>query len=340
MSDVIDREEIRLRFVDSLKEFADNEFVFDSENALREGTQREAFTAFTTGIENKHTHGYKEIPTGVGKTATFVAIAKSYLKAAENQQQVLITVPTEKLVKQTVKSFQKFMPELFKFKENGEIDWDNSDIGMQYGDAKHAGFKPRVLITTNQSLSRDVHDKTYPPQDFGLVIYDEGDVITAPKFSEAVTKFKNSIQLGITATAAYSPEKSLEKILEHKYYGLSLAEAINRGDLCNVRPVLLKTDCKIDEKKFAEFIKKQKGKPLTDKQLETLLNQETRNRAALEAYLTASDPDSEERYLGQNGAIYCGGITHTNDVVELANRLLNDEAAYQPIKKWLESENK
>src|SRR5262249_53276139 len=160
----------------------------------------------------------------------------------------------------------------------------------------------------------------YPPNEYGLVIYDEGHSITAPCFGSAVEKFKDALQLAVTATPEYSEEKKVVEKLPHRYFTLrsqersGIAEAISRGDLCNVRPVLLKTNYRVDEKKFAEELRRANGSHLSEKQLGVLLNQVARNRAVIETYLLAGDPDSGERYLGQSGLIYCGGTVHADDI--------------------------
>ncbi|MFO0109372.1 MAG: DEAD/DEAH box helicase, partial [Alphaproteobacteria bacterium] len=293
-----------------------------------------------------HKHGYIELPTGVGKTALFISLIKNYLEAAngdENAPRVLIAVPTEKLAVQTAQSFAKFMPEIAKTietdgDEGKEIDWENSDIGLQYGKKKHAHKKPKVLITTYQSLARDTADKTYPPSEYGYVIYDEGHVITAPTFGKAVDKFRDSVQLAVSATPEYTQTKTVASRLPHRYFQLPLAEAINRGDLCNVRPAILKTGYRIDESLFQKFMEQQGGTPLNEAQLQQLLNQEARNKAVIETYLRGADPDSGERYFGQNGMIFCTGVKHADSIAEQFKKTMEKPGDGQALKRWLDNE--
>lgn len=346
--------DIDKRFIRKLKTFAEHGYAFDKDHSLRKGTrkdpdskstQREAFDAYTEGFEEGHRQGYLEIPTGVGKTALFIALAKNYLEAAAGEKdspRVLIVVPSEKLAVQTAQSIAKFLPKLAPTIETDddsgkEIDWENSSIGLQYGKVKHAERKPSVLITTYQSLNRDREDKTYPPSEYGMVIYDEGHALTAAQYGEAVEKFKQSIQLAVSATPEYSEEKTIAARLPHRYYQLPLADAINRGDLCNVRPVLLKTDYTIDERKFRKFLEQNNGRPLNDTQMTALLNQQVRNQAAMEAYLQGADPDSGERYLGQNGMIFCGSTDHVDDFIRQLSDLLT-KPKYRETRQWLNEE--
>ncbi len=333
-------------YIHNLSSFAGDGYRFNDEYSLYKQSQQEAFDGYREGIEAGIIHGYIELPTGVGKTALFIALIKNYLDAVngnENAPRVLIAVPTEKLAVQTAKAFAKFFPEIAKIietdgDEGQEIDWENSDIGLQYGKVKHAHKKPKVLITTYQSLARDTSNKVYPPGEYGFVIYDEGHSITAPIFGRATDKFSSSIQLAVTATPEYSEIKTVAARLPHLYFKLPLAEAINRGDLCNVRPALLKTGYTIDESKFKELVKKQSGKPLNEAQLEELLNQATRNRSIIETYFRGRDPDSGERYFGQKGMVYCTTTKHADSVVEQFGQEL-DKGDGIKLDKWLEKEN-
>ncbi|MFO0068872.1 MAG: DEAD/DEAH box helicase [Alphaproteobacteria bacterium] len=334
------------KFFDNLKSFAAGGYRFSDEYSLYKQSQQEGFQGYVEGLGQGHKHGYIELPTGVGKTALFISLIKNYLEAAngdENAPRVLIAVPTEKLAVQTAQSFAKFMPEIAKTietdgDEGKEIDWENSDIGLQYGKKKHAHKKPKVLITTYQSLARDTADKTYPPSEYGYVIYDEGHVITAPTFGKAVEKFKDSIQLAVSATPEYTETKTVGSRLPHRYYQLPLAEAINRGDLCNVRPAILKTGYRIDEALFQKFMEQQGAKPLGEAQLQQLLNQEARNEAVIETYFRGADPASGERYFGQNGMIFCTGVKHADSIAEQFKKTMEKPGDGQALKRWLDNE--
>ena len=339
------------RFVQRLKAFADGGYRFDGKNALKPGTQHEAFDGYLQGIRDGHRHGYYDIPTGVGKTALFLSLIKNYLDAANghnDSKRVLVVVPNVGLVKQAFRDFAKFMPELAPKLEADDdtgqvidlkkLDWDSGNLGLQFGQLKHADKKPRVLITTYASLRRDKENKVYDPKEFGLVVYDEGHSITADEAGKAVGKFEDALQLAVTATPDYSEEKRVGKKLAHCYYRLPLAEAINRGDLCGVRPILIKTDFTVDAAKVEEYIKANNGKPLTDDQLQDLFNVEARNRSVIETYLAAHDPDNDERFLGQNGLIFSGGIRHADDMVAQFNKALG-ERRFSKIRRWLADEN-
>jgi superfamily II DNA or RNA helicase len=333
------------KFDFQLTSFATTGHRFNDTYSLYKQSQQEGFQGFADGIAKGIRHGYIELPTGVGKTALFIALIQNYLRAVngdENAPRVLIAVPTEKLAVQTAKAFAKFMPEIAKLietdgDEGQEIDWEKSDIGLQYGKKKHAHKKPKVLITTYQSLSRDKQNKIYYPEEYGFVVYDEGHVITAPTFGKAVEKFKESIQLAVTATPEYSEIKAVSDLLPHCYYKLSLAEAMNRNDLCNVRPAIIKTGYKIDEELFNELVTQQAGKPLNDNQLEHLLNQEARNQSVIQTYLRGSDPDSGERYFGQNGMVFCTGVKHADMITEQFQKEMQ-EGDCAPLGEWLDRE--
>ena len=117
---------------------------------------------------------------------------------------------------------------------------------------------------------------------------------------------------------------------------MSLSEAIGREDLCPVDPILIKTNYTIDEQKFRRYVE-QGVRNLTKAQYENLLNQEARNLAAIKTYVLGKDPDTDERYLGQTGMIFAGGVKHCDDFVRQINNLINTPQ-YAPIKEWLKAE--
>ena len=148
------------RFVGALEKFKRDGYKFNSTHELRkgrkrgeQGTQREAFDGYLEGLKDSHRHGYFEIPTGVGKTALFISLIKNYLDAVNGSPdapRVLIAVPSTDLVVQTAKAFAKFMPEIAPKIEadddtGHEIDWERSDVGVQYGKTKHAEKNQRYL---------------------------------------------------------------------------------------------------------------------------------------------------------------------------------------------------
>ncbi|MFO0389361.1 MAG: DEAD/DEAH box helicase [Alphaproteobacteria bacterium] len=332
-------------FVIQLQQFIAGGYKFDSGNRLRPGTQEEAVKGFADGLADGKAHGHFEIPTGVGKTATFISLISSYLKAAEaikSGKRVLVVVPSTDLVIQTAKSFAKFMPEVAKTIEADDdagtaIDWEKSQIGAQYSSLKHAPQKPKVLITTYQSLARDNEDKVYPPSEYGFVVYDEGHYITGERFSRSVQKFHDSIQLGVTATREYNEDKNVQQHLPHDYYRLPIKDAILRKDLCDVQPILVQTDFNIDREKFDKFVAENSGKPLTTKQKEALFNQKTRNQAILETYLLGKDKETGETYFGQTGLVFAAGVKHCADLKNQFNAMIKEEK-YKPLKQWLDKE--
>jgi superfamily II DNA or RNA helicase/uncharacterized protein YjeT (DUF2065 family) len=333
-------------FLAELQNFAASGYRFDSDYTLYKLSQQEGVHGYLDGIAAGYKHGYIELPTGVGKTALFIALIQNFLKSQQRQgknARVLIAVPTEKLAVQTAQAFAKFLPEIARTietdgDEGQEIDWENSDIGLQYGKMKHADRKPRVLITTYQSLARDTGNKVYSPKEYGFVIYDEGHSITAPSFGRAVDKFTKSYQLAVTATPEYTDKRTVAARLPHCYYRLPLAEAINRGDLCNVRPAIIKTGYKLNEAKFHQFMTEQAGTPMNASQLQQLLNQEARNLAVVQTYLYGTDPDNGGRYFGQNGMVFSTGIRHAEAMVSLFNKEMSRGEGLK-LKKWLDAEN-
>jgi hypothetical protein len=348
------KKQINAAFIRQLEAFKQGGYRFSgSDKVLFEGSQREAFDAYLNGISSGKLEGYFEIPTGVGKTALFIAIIGCYLRATEgipDAPRVLIHEPTHDLVIQTALSFSDFMPEIAKGieaddEQGREIDWKESAIDVHYAGRKGALNKPKVLITTYQSQAADERKaegrpKIHNPEDFYFIIHDEAHYLTGPKYGPAaVDKFYRALQLGVTATPEYSEDRTVANKLGHCYYHLPLNTAIERGDLCHVRPVLIQTRAttKIDLVKAKKLLEIRNGRPFTDAQLEGLLNLEARNQAIIKAYLTGSHPDTGESFLGQTGMIFAGGIRHCNDFIRDAYKVL-DKPAYREVKNWLRDE--
>src|SRR5262249_40403635 len=135
MADGPGKKRIIAAFIKELESFKRGGYGF-----LFEGTQREAFDAYLDGLKNGHREGYFEIPTGVGKTANFIAIIGCYLKATEHipdAPRVLIHEPSNDLVVQTALAFADFMPAIAKTIETEDdrgrmMDFDNSKVELHY----------------------------------------------------------------------------------------------------------------------------------------------------------------------------------------------------------------
>src|ERR1700733_825827 len=91
---------ITRNFVKELQAFKDGGYKFPNGKFLFPGTQQEDFDGYLEGLKAGKTKGHKEVPTGVGKTAGFIAITYCYLRAIEkipNAPRVLIFEPTKDL---------------------------------------------------------------------------------------------------------------------------------------------------------------------------------------------------------------------------------------------------
>jgi len=359
------RQRINAAFIEELEAFKQGGYHFDngSEKKLFAGTQCETFDAYLHGLKSGHHEGYFEIPTGVGKTALFLAIISCYLKATETMPdapRVIIHEPLNDLVGQTALEFADFMPKLARTIEGEDsagrrMDFDNGVLEIHHSKRKGAKNDHRVLITTYQSQAAEerafveadnkveaASRRAMKPEDFHLVIHDEAHYVNGAKYgAAAVDKFRGAIQLGVTATPEYSEDRTVANKLVHRYYELPLNTAIERRDLCHVRPMVIKTKLtgrdRINLEKAREFMEQQRNRPLSEKQMEQLYNQKARNSAIIKAYLNGTHPDTGERYLGQTGMIFAGGISHCDDFVRHAERVL-DQPAYRPIKHWLRDE--
>src|SRR5262249_31648731 len=154
MADGPGKKRIIAAFIKELESFKRGGYGF-----LFEGTQREAFDAYLDGLKNGHREGYFEIPTGVGKTANFIAIIGCYQKATENTQDAPSVRTNESrtdLEGRPALAFAAFMPAIAKTIETEDdrgrmMDFDNSKVELHYSKRKGAKNGHKVLITTYQS---------------------------------------------------------------------------------------------------------------------------------------------------------------------------------------------
>lgn len=68
-----------------------------------------------------------------------------------------------------------------------------------------------------------------------------------------------------------------------------------------------------------------------------LLNQEARNKAVVETYLRGIDPDTGERYLGQNAMVFATATKHADSMVSQFNNALTEGDGIK-IVEWLDQE--
>lgn len=182
-----------------------------------------------TACKNESSHSQLiSMPTGTGKTITFLSLAKEYNK------KTLILVHREELLNQTYEKSK-----LCGFKEE--------DIRIISANKKESfGLLNIAMI---QSLNRNL-DK-YNPDDIELIIVDEAHHATAPSYKNLFSHFKvyeeKKYLFGFTATPLRGDKDHLSSIFHAHSFKMTLSEATRQGYIVPVHGMRIEIDKSLKE---------------------------------------------------------------------------------------------
>lgn len=181
--------------------------------------QKEAVQAieqhFLTGSRQ-----FCEMPTGSGKTITFLSYAQ------KNHKKILIIVTTKDLMNQVYESALLFF---HKTQISRKGDHYNEKIST-------------VHICIVHSI-RGEYLQNLRSENFDLVIIDEAHHSQSMTYTRFIDGLKPGIKiLGMTATPERMDGKLLENLLHHKSVSLSLDYMISNGHLCDIDGYSVKTN--------------------------------------------------------------------------------------------------
>jgi superfamily II DNA or RNA helicase len=158
------------------------------------------------------------MPTGTGKTITFLSAAK-----AKNLK-CLILVHRQELLSQTV---EKAI--LCGYSE-GEVSTITSEKKQQLN---------KLTIAMVPTLIRNLD--TYEPEQVEMIIIDEAHHATADSYRKILNHFKvfeeKKILLGFTATPLRGDKKQLSEIFSSHSFKMTLSEATQQGYICPVHGI-------------------------------------------------------------------------------------------------------
>lgn len=261
-------------------------YVTEHRNNSTETTVRlkdRQFTVFEdikNCLEQGQKEGYVKLPTGVGKTILFLEFIKAL------NAKTLIVVPTRQLIEQTEQKIKKFTPGL----KHGKV----------YSYEKN--FGEDVTIITYDSFVLGVNSGKIKPEEYKALILDEVHRSLSISRREAVSKFKNIIKIGFTATPKYSEEKQVSRILENEIHSLTVKEATEEGLLSSFSCIIAQTSVDLSSVELLPTGEYDKW------QLEKVINIEARNKAAADMY--------EQGFKEKSAIVFCSSINHANDVAK------------------------
>ena len=168
---------------------------------------------------------YVELPTGAGKTITFLSYA------SKNHDRVLIIVPTKELLSQVYDSCLLF--------------YHSSEISRK---GAHYSETPKRVHICIINSTRGKYLDLLLKNDFSLVIVDEAHHSQSDSYVRLIESFDKNIKvLGVTATPTRLDGKLLDGILHVRSYKTSIFELIQKKYLCDVEGFAVKTDIDLSE---------------------------------------------------------------------------------------------
>ncbi len=279
-------------------------------------TQREALEAYKKYLAREDLStaqklkGYFEIPTGVGKTAMFVALIGTFHQIAKEHGEnlrTIIVVPTLNLISQTQDEIYAYAPLLKK------------EVGL-YGGA-HKNLKLPITIMTYDAWSTLSAEGTIGSHNTDILISDEAHRGTS---DARIVNIKNafnghSTQIAFTATAHFDTSKSVQTSHEREIYYKSAKDAISKGELAayiqsqiyviraeppkNLRPDLEEAS---EEEK--------------DSQYRRALKQAAWNKRAVVIYRDGHNWRTGELLTENQAGFFVDGIRQANRLEEMLNK--------------------
>ncbi len=230
--------------------------LWDNQNSAMAAVSRFFHSSLEKLKKGETASGAIVMPTGAGKTVVAAEIARSLGLRA------LILAPTIDIVLQHYRELQENVPEVRS--------------SIFYSEEKDLSGK--ILVATYDSAlalfkSGDL------PKDIAIVFYDEAHTSISPQRSKLHGQI-GIIDLGLTATPAYSPERHIWNTFDEVIYEMPIQEGIESEILCPLRGYVIETDVDVSGVRL-----KVGGIYLDEAKAEKYLNVIARNKAARDFYL-------------------------------------------------------
>jgi superfamily II DNA or RNA helicase len=218
--------------------------------------QLQAIQAVTAGLNQGRQAGLLEMPTGTGKTLTFLTLAHG------SGQPSLVLVHREELLAQTIRAAREF--------------WDPTQIGCIHG--RCDAWSGRLLVVASLPSLHAGRRSSLPQDYFGLIVVDECHHLAAPSWQQTVAHFQPTFLLGVTATPDRLDGQGLAPWFgPQPLYRYTLRQAIEDGHLVRLRQFAIETRINLDGVaiRAGDFATGELGKAVAT---------QARNRAIVEAY--------------------------------------------------------
>lgn len=159
------------------------------------------------------------LATGLGKTVIFSAIASEW------PSRVLVIAHRDELIRQAAEKL---------YLTTGEHP------GIEMGDEQideQGVFRPRVVVSSIQTMSRPNRQRKFRPSDFGLAIIDEAHHAVARSYRSTLSYFQQNPDLktlGVTATANRADQLALGQIFDSVAFEYGIEPGISDGWLVKI----------------------------------------------------------------------------------------------------------
>lgn len=220
-----------------------------------------------------------QLPTGGGKTITFVDICNTFIK---QNKRVFILVHRKELIDQTNEKLLKF----------------NLPISVIQSDYVYKRFSP-IQVASVQTLVRRLDKNILPPD---LIICDEAHHSTANTYTSIYDNYPNSKILGVTATPIRSNGQGFNKIFETMVLGKSVKWLIENNYL--VQPKIFANPLTFDISK----VKVTAGE-YNDKALYQAYEENSTYGDLVKSYKQKAD--------GKRAVVFAINIEHSQKIVEV-----------------------
>jgi superfamily II DNA or RNA helicase len=196
------------------------------------------------------------LPTGGGKTLVFAEIARRLGLTT------LIIAHREELLRQAAEKFHLVDP--------------TAIIG-QVGAGRHEWGAP-ITVASIQTISRPEYLKALQRFGYQLVIIDECHHSAADGYLSVLKVLSEAFILGVTATPDRLDRQNIESIFGEPVFTTGIIEMVERGYLCDLRAIAVKTTTSLDT------LHTQAGDFKQD-ELEEVIDTDERNERVVQAYL-------------------------------------------------------
>ena len=216
--------------------------------------------------------------TGSGKSAIGVLDAKS------QGCRVLLLAHTKELVEQNAKSFESL--------------WSGVTVGRFY-ESFH-DTDTHIVCGSVQSIIRNL--ELFKPDDFGYLIIDECHHASAKSYTKILSYFRPKFTLGLTATPERADGEDLLEIFQDVAHKLDIKEAVERGVLCPVRCIRIKTNINMSDVRINGF-------KYNSLDLEETIMIPDRNNLIVDTYT--------EYVKNKSTVIFCTSVKHADTIAEM-----------------------